>query len=163
MVIAQPINLNVSSKLHPHSLQRTRSPPGQRLPKRIRNAHPRNYYNFAGKDIDIRRIFCHDNSIHNIIPQLKKRENVHLQRLIFHKALTNKQTRTHLLVEEERILLIHRKYCQHILSLTDEECYLWFSTKLIFHRNNVRVIPCDWLLEAIHKTPSNVSENIFII
>ena len=52
MVISRPINLNVSCKLHPYSLQRTRSPPGPRLPKRIRNTHPRNYYDLKGKDID---------------------------------------------------------------------------------------------------------------
>ena len=52
MVIAWPINLNVSCKLHPYSLQRTRSPPEPRLPKRIRNMHPRNYYDLNGKDID---------------------------------------------------------------------------------------------------------------
>ena len=45
-------NLNVSFKLHPYSLQMTRSPPGPRLPKRIGNAHPRNY-NLKGKDIDV--------------------------------------------------------------------------------------------------------------
>ena len=43
MVIAWPINLNVSCKLHPYSLQRIRSPPRPRLPRRIRNTHPRNY------------------------------------------------------------------------------------------------------------------------
>ena len=53
MIIARPINLNVSCKLHPYSLQRTRSPPGPRLPKRIGNTYPRNYYNLKGKDIDI--------------------------------------------------------------------------------------------------------------
>ena len=45
MVIARPNNLYVSCKLHPYSFQRTRSPPpGLRLPKKRRNAHPRNYY-----------------------------------------------------------------------------------------------------------------------
>ena len=44
MVIARPNNLNVSCKLHPYSFQRTRSPPGPRLPKKLRNTHPRNYY-----------------------------------------------------------------------------------------------------------------------
>ena len=53
MVIARPINLNVSCKLHPHSLQRTRSPPEPRLPRGIGNTYPRNYYNFKGKDIDV--------------------------------------------------------------------------------------------------------------
>ena len=57
MVIARPINLNVSCKLHPYSLQITRSPPGQRLPKRIRNTHPRNYYNFKGNYIDLHFLF----------------------------------------------------------------------------------------------------------
>ena len=38
-VIARPINLNVSCKLYPYSLQRTRSPPGPRLPRRIGNTH----------------------------------------------------------------------------------------------------------------------------
>ena len=32
MVIAQPINLNVSCKLHPYSLQKTRSPQGHVFP-----------------------------------------------------------------------------------------------------------------------------------
>ena len=44
MVIVRPIDLNVSCKLHPYSSQRTRSPPRPRLPKRIRNTRPRNYY-----------------------------------------------------------------------------------------------------------------------
>ena len=50
IVIAWPINLNMSCKLHPYSLQRTWSLPGPRLPKRIRNTHRRNYYDFKGKD-----------------------------------------------------------------------------------------------------------------
>ena len=53
MVIARPINLNVSCKLHPYSLERTRSPPGPCLSKRIRNTHPRNYYGLKGKNIDV--------------------------------------------------------------------------------------------------------------
>ena len=53
MVIAQLINLNVSCKLHPYSFQRTQLPPGLRLPKKIRNTHPRNYYDLKGKDIDV--------------------------------------------------------------------------------------------------------------
>ena len=57
MVIAWPINSNVSCKLHPHSLQRTRSPPGPHLPKRIRNTHPCNYYDLKGKDIDVHFLF----------------------------------------------------------------------------------------------------------
>ena len=40
-----PINLNVSCKLHPYSLQKTWSPPGPCIPKRIGNTHPCNYYN----------------------------------------------------------------------------------------------------------------------
>ena len=52
MVIAQPINLNVSCKLHPYYLQKTRSPPGPRLPRMIGNTHPRNYYILKGKNID---------------------------------------------------------------------------------------------------------------
>ena len=49
MVIARPNNLNVSCKLHPYSFQRTRSPsPGPRLPKKLRNMHPRNYYDLRG-------------------------------------------------------------------------------------------------------------------
>ena len=51
MVIARPINLNVSCKLHPPSLQRTLSPPGSRRPRRIGNTHPRNYYTNKGRDI----------------------------------------------------------------------------------------------------------------
>ena len=46
------IDLNVSCKLHPYSLQWTRSPPGPRLPKRIRNTHLRNYHDPKGKDVD---------------------------------------------------------------------------------------------------------------
>ena len=54
MVIARPNNLNVSCKLHPYSLQRTWSPPpGPRLPKKLRNTHPRNYYDLKGKGIDV--------------------------------------------------------------------------------------------------------------
>ena len=53
IVIALPINLSVSCKLHPYSLQRTRSPPGSRLLKGIRNSHPRNYYVLKGKDIEV--------------------------------------------------------------------------------------------------------------
>ena len=44
IVIARPNNLNVFCKLHPYSFQRTRSPPGPRLPKKLRSTHPRNYY-----------------------------------------------------------------------------------------------------------------------
>ena len=57
MVITLPINLNVSCKLHLYSLQRTWSPPGPRLPKRIRNMHPHNYYDLKGKDIDLHFLF----------------------------------------------------------------------------------------------------------
>ena len=53
VVIAQTINLNVSCKLLAYSLQRTRSPPRPRLPKRIGNTHSHNWYNLKGKDIDI--------------------------------------------------------------------------------------------------------------
>ena len=51
MEIAQPINLNVSCKLHPYALQRIRSPPGPRLSKKI------NYYNLKGKEIDVHFLF----------------------------------------------------------------------------------------------------------
>ena len=88
MLIAWPVNLNVSCKLHPYSLQRTRSPPGSCLPKRIRNTYPRNYYDLKGKDIDVYFYFYFlrrgiilwielpwpENSIHNIIPLLRKKE-----------------------------------------------------------------------------------------
>ena len=57
MVIAQPNNLNVFCKSYPYSLQRTRSPPGPRLPRRIGNTHPRNYYNLKGKVIDVHFLF----------------------------------------------------------------------------------------------------------
>ena len=53
MVIVWPINLNVSCKLHLYTLQRTQSPPGPCLPKRIGNIHVCNYYNPKGKDIDV--------------------------------------------------------------------------------------------------------------
>ena len=53
MVIARPINLNVSCKLHPSSLQRTRSSPGPGPPKRVGNMHTCNYYDLKGKDIDV--------------------------------------------------------------------------------------------------------------
>ena len=43
----------MSCKLHPYSLQRTRSPPGPSFPKRVRNTHPRNYFEHKGKDIDL--------------------------------------------------------------------------------------------------------------
>ena len=46
MVIAWPINLNVSRMLDLYSLQRTWSPPGPHHPRRIGN-------NFKGKDIDV--------------------------------------------------------------------------------------------------------------
>ena len=51
MVIAWSIN--VSCELHPYFFQWTRSTLGPRLPKRIRNTHPRNYYYLKGKDIYI--------------------------------------------------------------------------------------------------------------
>ena len=53
MLIARPINLNVSGKLHPYSLQRIRSHPGSRLPKMITNTHLRNYYDLNDNDIDL--------------------------------------------------------------------------------------------------------------
>ena len=53
MIIAQPNNQYMSCKLHPYSFQRTRSPPGPRLPKKLRNTHPRNYYDLKGKGIDV--------------------------------------------------------------------------------------------------------------
>ena len=53
MSTAQLINLNVSCKLHPYSLQRTRSVLGSHLPKGIRNLHPSNYYDLKDKDIDV--------------------------------------------------------------------------------------------------------------
>ena len=76
MVFVRPIKLNVSCKLHPYSLKRTRSPPGPCLPKKIRNTHPHNYYELKSKDIDV-YIYIYIyiyilNSIHNIIPLLKK-------------------------------------------------------------------------------------------
>ena len=57
MVIAWLMNLNVSCKLHPYSLQRTWSPPRPCLPKRVRNTHPRNYYDLNGKDIGLHFLF----------------------------------------------------------------------------------------------------------
>ena len=51
------INLNVSCKLHPYSLQRKPPPPGPRLPRMIGNTHLRNYYNPKGKDIDVYFLF----------------------------------------------------------------------------------------------------------
>ena len=69
MVIAWPINLNVSCKLHPYSLQRTRSPPEPLLPKRIRNTHSCNYYHLKGKDIgvyfslEVEELYCELNSL----------------------------------------------------------------------------------------------------
>ena len=59
MVIVRPINLNVFCKLHPYSLLRTRSLSGPRLPKKIRNTHPRNYYDLKGKDIDLHFLFLY--------------------------------------------------------------------------------------------------------
>ena len=53
MVIVGPISLNVSCKFHLYSLQRTLSPPGPRLHKRIGNTPPCNYYNLKGKEIDV--------------------------------------------------------------------------------------------------------------
>ena len=53
MVIARPIKLNGSCKLHPYSTQRTQSAPGPCLPRRIGNTHPCNYYNLKCKDIDM--------------------------------------------------------------------------------------------------------------
>ena len=44
-------------QLHPYSLQSTRSPPGPRLPKRIGNTHPRNYFNLKSKEIDVHFLF----------------------------------------------------------------------------------------------------------
>ena len=43
----------IRSHQHPYSLQRTRSPPGPCLPRRIGNMHLRNDYNLNGKDIDV--------------------------------------------------------------------------------------------------------------
>ena len=93
IVIARPVNLNVSCKLHPQSLQRIRSPPGPRLPQRIRNTRPCNYYDPKGKDTDLHFLFflirnnivnwIVGNSIHNIIPLLRKIENVEMYNL-FH-------------------------------------------------------------------------------
>ena len=57
IVIAWPVNLNVSCKLHLYPLQRTGSPPGPRLPKTIRNTHPRNYYDLKSKDINLHFLF----------------------------------------------------------------------------------------------------------
>ena len=57
MAIAWPINLNVSCKLHLYFLQRTQSPPGPCLPKRIWNMHPSNYYDLKGKDLDLHFLF----------------------------------------------------------------------------------------------------------
>ena len=48
VVIVRPINMNVSCKLHPYCLQRTQSPPGPRLPRRIGNTYP-HYYKTSGK------------------------------------------------------------------------------------------------------------------
>ena len=61
MAIARPINLNVSCKSHPYTLQRTQSPSGPRLPKRIGNTHPCNYHNLTGKDIDVHFLFIQVN------------------------------------------------------------------------------------------------------
>ena len=57
MVIARLINLNVSCKLHLYSLQRIRSLPGPRLPKRTGNTHPSNYYYRKDKEIDVHFLF----------------------------------------------------------------------------------------------------------
>ena len=45
MAIVRPINLNMSCKLFPYTLQRSMLPPGPRLPNRIGNTRPCNYYN----------------------------------------------------------------------------------------------------------------------
>ena len=50
MVIARPINPNMSCKLHPYSLQRTWSPQGPRLLRRIGNMHLRNYFLLLKKE-----------------------------------------------------------------------------------------------------------------
>ena len=57
MVIARPINLNLSCKLHPYSLQRTRSPPEPCLLRRIGNTHLHNYYNLKDNDTDVHFTF----------------------------------------------------------------------------------------------------------
>ena len=57
MVIVRLINLNMSCKLHPFSLQRTRWSPGPRLDKRFRNTHLRKYYDLKGKDRDLHFLF----------------------------------------------------------------------------------------------------------
>ena len=74
MVIAQPITRNVSCKLHPYSLHRTRSPPEPRLPRRIGNTHLRNYYNLKGKDIVY--IFLSFFLIRGIIFKKRKKMNM---------------------------------------------------------------------------------------
>ena len=56
------LTVNVSCKLHPYSLHKTRSLPGPHLPKRIRNMHPHNYYDLKGKDIDLASFVCDMNS-----------------------------------------------------------------------------------------------------
>ena len=50
MVTARPNNLNVSWKLHLYSFQRTWSPPGLRLPKKLKNTH---LYNVLNKRISV--------------------------------------------------------------------------------------------------------------
>ena len=53
VAIAHLINLNVSYKLRSYSLQRTRSPPGLRLPKMIGNTHRCNYYKLKNKETNV--------------------------------------------------------------------------------------------------------------
>ena len=43
----------MSCKLHSYSSQKTQSPQGPRLPKKIGNTHLRNHYNLKGKEIDV--------------------------------------------------------------------------------------------------------------
>ena len=76
MAIVLPINLNVSCKLHPYYLQRTLSPPGPRLPKRIGNTNLRNYHNLKGKEIDVHFLFLSRGIILWIeLPQLENPAN----------------------------------------------------------------------------------------
>ena len=57
MATAWSIYVNVSCKLHPYSLKRTRSPPGPCLPKRIRSTHLRHYFYLKGDVIDVHFLF----------------------------------------------------------------------------------------------------------
>ena len=128
MVIARPINVNLSCKLHPYPLQKTRSPPGPRLPRRIGNTHPCNYDELKRKNIHVHFLFFFFKSRILLWIELKKNERKCTSEPFWYDIYDIKQ----------KVLLLLKLHLRNLLFLFPLlECYnydisvAWISSLLL--------------------------------